>query len=97
MKALKTKLSVLVVCSSLILPNAVSAATATTTATDKAKEIPTYTNSIAQTKVNGISVPGIYIVTKDSRVALIPDGIGIVVVHKDIKLPAGSRYITATE
>ena len=94
MKALKTKLGVLVACSCLLLPNAVSAATASTTSTDKAKDLPTYSNAVAQTKVNGISVPGIYTVTKDSRVALVPGGVGLVVVHKDIKLPAGSLYLS---
>lgn len=89
MKSLKTKFIVLLACSSLMLPGAVSAATTT-------KEIPTFSNTIAQTNVNGINVPGIYIVTKDSRVAYIP-GVGIVVVNKDVPLPPGSSYVTKTD
>lgn len=95
MKLLKTKLSLLLVCSSLMLPAAVSAATGGD-AKDTATPAPSLTwfgFSIPQTNVNGVYVPGLYLFTKDSRVAHIPDGVGLVVIDKSTPLPKGSYYL----
>ncbi|WP_248925778.1 hypothetical protein [Paenibacillus hamazuiensis] len=100
MKALKAKVSAFAICSSLMLLAAAGEAAAASAETSNAssasvstgKAAPIATISIPQTNVNGVNVPGIYVVTKDSKVAFIP-GIGLVVVDKSIPLPSGAYYV----
>jgi hypothetical protein len=94
MKLLKTKLSLLLVCAGLMIPTVVSAATEgdKQSASTTIKSLTWFGKSISQTNVNGIYVPGIYVFTKDSRVARIPV-VGLVVVDKSIPLPDGSYYL----
>jgi hypothetical protein len=95
MRLIKTKLSVLVVCTAFMLPNVVGAATATdltntpNVSTAPSKVIPL----TGETNVNGFYVPGIYVTNKDSRIAYIPGSVGLVVVNKGTALPKGSFYI----
>lgn len=78
-----------------MLPTVVSAATEVDTkdASTPINSLTWFGSSIPQTNVNGIYVPGIYVFTKDSRVAHIPGGVGLVVVNKEIPLPEGSYYL----
>ncbi|NOU94294.1 hypothetical protein GC093_13850 [Paenibacillus sp. LMG 31456] len=63
------------------------------TPTSTVKTPPLIFWSIAQTMVNGTYVPGNYVVNKDSKVAFIPGGVGLVVVDKSVALPVGSYYV----
>jgi hypothetical protein len=92
---LKTKIIALAVCSALMLPTAAAAATADDTKNTPAlsADLAKLLSSVSQTNVNGILVPGIYITDKDSRVAFILAGVGLVVVNKAVPLPAGSYYL----
>lgn len=92
MKTLKTKIAVLAMCSALALPAAASAATATDSNPPAAAPV-VVVSSIAQTNVNGVLVPGIYVINNDSRVAYIPGGVGLVVVNKNTALPIGAYYV----
>ncbi|KIL40874.1 hypothetical protein SD70_10600 [Gordoniibacillus kamchatkensis] len=92
MKMLKTKLSVLAMCSAFMLPTAVSAATADDS-TKAAAPLTFFGSAITQTNVHGVLVPGIYINFENCRVAFVPDGVGIVVVDKNLVLPQGSKYL----
>ncbi|WP_284645498.1 hypothetical protein [Paenibacillus silviterrae] len=94
MKSMKTKVYALFVCSALLLPNVVSAATtADPKATSTAATKPVATVSIPVTEVNGVKVPGKYISVKDCKVAWVPGGVGLVVVAKDVPLPKGAIVI----
>ncbi|UJF34415.1 hypothetical protein [Paenibacillus hexagrammi] len=90
MKALKTKLALLLTCSSLLVPSVVSAATTD----DTEAPMYIYKEGFIQTNVHGIYVPGHYInIDDDTRVAFLPGGIGIIAVDKDTVLPEGSKYL----
>lgn len=95
MKLLKTKVAVLAICTAVMLPNVVGAATVadplnTPNVSTTPSKIPPITG---ETNVNGVYVPGYYAINKDSRVAFIYGGIGVVVVNKGTALPKGSYYI----
>jgi len=89
MRFLKSKLSVLAVCSAFTLPGAAYAAESP----PAVPPAPLSMISIVKTAVNGILVPGNYAVNKDSRVAYIPGGVGLVVVDKSTALPPGAYYL----
>jgi Cu/Zn superoxide dismutase len=93
---LKTKLSVLVTCSALMLPTVVGAEAAVDP-TNPSSAITTPPSStalsIGQTNVNGVYITGNYVTNMDSRVAYIPGGVGLVVVDKGTALPSGSYYL----
>ncbi|MCR8630482.1 hypothetical protein [Paenibacillus radicis (ex Xue et al. 2023)] len=98
MNLLKTKFSALVVCSALMLTSAagVAAAADSTTQTPTTIHVtppPLIFWSVGQTMVNGTYVPGNYLIGKDSKVAFIPGGVGLVVVDKSIALPVGAYYV----
>jgi len=95
MKMVKAKIGVLALCSALMLPAAASAAStdSTTTTTTSTTDGPVVVSSIIQTNVNGVMVPGIYVVNSESRVAFIPGGVGLVVVNNGIALPIGAYYV----
>ncbi|MDQ0920585.1 hypothetical protein [Paenibacillus sp. V4I5] len=89
MRSLKTKLALLLACSSLMAPSAISAATETGVT-------PTYIfkNNLIHTFVHGIYVPGRYInVDEDTRAVYIPGGVGVIAVDKDALLPEGSKFL----
>jgi hypothetical protein len=95
-KHFKTKLSVLVVAAALMVPSVVGAAdpidpmntpNVSTTAT------PTTAQSIGETNIRGIYVPGHFIINSDTRIAYILGGVGLVVVDKTTALPTTSYYI----
>jgi hypothetical protein len=71
---------------SILLPTVVGAAATTSPASLPGAAIP-------ETKVNGVSVPGNYVVNADSRVAFIPGGVGLIVINKDVPLPKGAYYV----
>jgi hypothetical protein len=95
MKLLRTKLFALTVCSALMLPTVTGAATAVEPAKPSAViAYPSFQfQSIAQSIINGITVPGIYVTNEDSRVAYIPGSVGLVVVDIGTALPPGSYYV----
>ncbi|WP_028552750.1 hypothetical protein [Paenibacillus sp. UNC451MF] len=94
MKLLKTRLSVLVVGTSLMLPAVVGAAPVEDAANSSSTAPETMIiSSTVQTNVNGTYVPGIYVTTNDSMVAFIPGGVGLVVVNKGTALPNGAYYV----
>lgn len=98
MKSLKTKLSMLVVAAALMLPTVVGAAEATTDPllnTPNVSNTPTAatSQSIGETNIRGIYVPGIFIFNADTRIAYVLNGVGLVVVDKSTALPTGSYYI----
>ncbi|WP_079909482.1 hypothetical protein [Paenibacillus sp. 32352] len=94
MKKLKTKLSIITIGASLMLPAAVGAAAPTDTQKPSTTDPGTIVISqTVQTKVNGTYVPGIYVTNKDSLVAFIPGGVGLVVVDKGTALPKGAYYV----
>jgi hypothetical protein len=94
MKSLKRKVSALLVCSALLLPSVVSAATtADPKATSTAPTKPAVKISVIETEVNGVKVPGKYISFKDCKVVWIPGGVGLVLVAKDVPLPGGTVLI----
>lgn len=89
MSSFKTKLLLLLVSSSLMVPSAISAATETV-------ETPTYTymNGFIHTFVHGIYVPGRYSnVNEDTVAVYIPGGVGVIAVDKDAVLPYGSKIL----
>lgn len=88
MRWVKGTLSALIVGSALLIPSIASASPAA-----PASSIAKISWSITHTNVDGILVPGIYVNTKDAKVAWIPD-VGIVVVDKDTALPKGSSYLS---
>ncbi|WP_282942228.1 hypothetical protein [Paenibacillus sp. RC67] len=94
MKMVKTKLSMVVLGATLMLPAAVGAAAAEDTSKSSTAEPTTITvSSTVQTNVNGTYVPGIYVTNQDSLVAFIPGGVGLVVVNKTTALPTGAYYV----
>lgn len=95
---LKTKITVLAMCSAFLLPAAAFAQTpdepaAKPPTANVTLPNPNLTTSVKVTNVDGVLVPGDYVITGDSRVAYIPDGVGLVVVNKDIVLPTGAFYL----
>lgn len=88
MNFFKTKLALALVCSSLMVPSVINAATETV-------DPPAYTyiNSSIYTFVNGVYVPGRYLVDEDTVAVYIPGGVGIIAVDKDTVLPLGSKYL----
>lgn len=88
MNFLKTKLSLALVCASLMVPSVISAATE-----DVDPPAYTYINSSIHTFVNGVYVPGRYLVDEDTVAVYIPGGVGIIAVDKDTVLPFGSIYL----
>jgi hypothetical protein len=96
MNLFKTKLALLAICSAMMLPTAVSAATTS----DHDAAAPAVTNApadilhtpVAQTNVHGIWVPGIFINIDNARVAYVPDT-GLIVIDKDMLLPKGGNYL----
>lgn len=94
MKMLKTKLSLIVIGATLMLPAAAGAAAAEDTSKSSPTAPATITvSSTVQTNVNGTYVPGIFVTNQDSLVAFIPGGVGLVVVNKATALPAGAYYV----
>lgn len=89
MKSLKGKLILLLACSSLMAPSAISAATET-------ENTPAYMykNGFIHTFVHGIYVPGHYInIDENTRAVFIPGGVGVIAVDKDAVLPEGSKFL----
>jgi hypothetical protein len=96
MKQFKTKLSVLVVAAALMVPSVVGAATATdplNTPNVSTTTTPATAQSIGETNIRGIFVPGHFVINADTRIAYILGGIGLVVVDKTTALPSTSYYI----
>lgn len=99
MNLFKTKLCTLTLLSAFLLPAAASAAastdstTSTTTTSTSTVAAPQAASPIVQTDVNGVLVPGLYLINSDSRVAFIPGGVGLVVVNKGTALPLGAYYV----
>ncbi|OXM84492.1 hypothetical protein [Paenibacillus rigui] len=101
MNLFKTRLCTLTLLSAFLLPAAASAAastdstTSTTTTTTSTSTVaaPQAASPIVQTDVNGVLVPGLYLINSDSRVAFIPGGVGLVVVNKGTALPLGAYYV----
>lgn len=88
MKSLKAKFILLLTCSSLMAPSAISAATET-------ENTPTYIfkYGFIHTFVHGIYVPGRYInVDENTRAVYIP-AVGVIAVDKDAVLPEGSKFL----
>ncbi|MDR6550706.1 hypothetical protein [Paenibacillus qinlingensis] len=85
MSFLKTKLMLLVACSSIMVPSVISAATETVDAPDY-----TYMNGSVHTLIHGIYIPGRYLIDEDTVAVYIPGGIGIIAVDKNTVLPEGS-------
>ncbi|CAG7652074.1 hypothetical protein PAECIP111802_05129 [Paenibacillus allorhizosphaerae] len=92
MKTGKTKLFALLMGLSLMIPTAVGAAPVTGSA-DAPEASPVANLAVGQTDINGVTVPGVYLVTSESKVAFIPNGVGLVVINKDIALPFGAYYV----
>ncbi|KZE75838.1 hypothetical protein AV654_25560 [Paenibacillus elgii] len=95
---LKTKVAVLALCSAFLLPVAAFAQTPDEPAATPPTTTITFPNlnlttTVKITNVNGVLVPGDYVITGDSRVAYIPEGVGLVVVHKETALPNGAFYL----
>ncbi|SCW53568.1 hypothetical protein SAMN04487970_101394 [Paenibacillus tianmuensis] len=95
---LKTKITVLALCSAFLLPTATFAQTADEPAANPQTTAITFPNlnlttTVSVTNVNGILVPGDYVITSDSRVVYIPEGVGLVVVNKETALPSGAFYL----
>ncbi|WP_284645586.1 hypothetical protein [Paenibacillus silviterrae] len=96
MKMMKTKVSALFVCASLMVANAAAAATpAESAASTQSVSVETMKTEWTgpKTNVNGIWVPGFYVGFQDSKVVYIPDGTGITLVAKGIPVPKGTIYI----
>ncbi|UQZ80964.1 hypothetical protein SK3146_00120 [Paenibacillus konkukensis] len=96
MNMFKTKVSVLAMAAALMVPAAAGAAPASASTTSGAapdKPDIIFVGSVPQTNVNGIYVPGYYLVTKDSKAAFIPGGVGLVVVNSATALPIGAYYV----
>ncbi|MNR13313.1 hypothetical protein D3C85_1297100 [compost metagenome] len=86
MKFFKTKMMLLAVCSSLMVPSAISAAT------EDVVDAPTYLylNGSIHTLIHNLYIQGRYVVDEDTVAVYIPGGIGIIAVDKDTVLPEGS-------
>lgn len=96
MKNFKTKLSVLVVAAALMVPSVVGAATATdplNTPNVSTSATPATAQSIGETNIRGIFVPGNFTINVDTRIAYILGGVGLVIVDKSTSLPTTSYYI----
>lgn len=95
---LKTKIAVLAMCSAFLLPSAAFAQTPDEPAANPPTTTITFPNlnlttTVRVTNVDGVLVPGDYVITSDSRVAYIPEGVGLVVVNKETVLPNGAFYL----
>ncbi|NHN30501.1 hypothetical protein [Paenibacillus agricola] len=100
MKNFKMKLSVLVVAAAIMVPSVVGAATETATPANllntpnvSTSATPTTAQSIGETNIRGIFVPGNFVINADTRIAYILGGVGLVVVDKSTALPTTSYYI----
>ncbi|CAG7638563.1 hypothetical protein PAESOLCIP111_03954 [Paenibacillus solanacearum] len=92
MKTAKTKWIALLMGLSLMVPTAAGAAPESST-TNVIDESPWASLAVGQTNVDGVTVPGVYLVTSESKVAFIPNGVGLVVINKEIALPFGAYYV----
>lgn len=85
MRSFKTKLILLLACSSIMVPSVISAA--------ETSDMPihTYKDGFVQTLVNGTYVPGNYVNVNEETVAVyVPGGVGLIAVDTDAVLPEGS-------
>ncbi|OCT13563.1 hypothetical protein A8709_18390 [Paenibacillus pectinilyticus] len=90
MSFLKTKLILILACSSLMVPSVISAATET-----PATPSYMYLNGSIHTNVHGIYIPGRYLVDEDTVAVYIPGGIGILAVDKHTVLPEGTIFLNS--